>query len=474
VTPAALAAFRAVLGPAGILTEPADVAPFLRDFRGLYTGRSPLVARPDTVEQVQSLMRLATEYRTAIVPQGGNTSYCGAATPDASGTQIVVSLSRLKRIRAVDAAGFAITVDAGCTLSAVQAAAAGALRLFPLTLGSQDSCQIGGNLSTNAGGTAVLRYGMMRDLVLGLEVVLPDGRRMDQLSGLRKDNTGYELKQLFIGAEGTLGVITGACLKLYAAPAEYATALCALSGLGAAVELLGRLRASFGELVSAFEYIPAAAYALVARHLPEFVPPFAAASPAYALVELGLPSAARALADDFAALLAAEIDAGRLADAALASSLGQRQAFWFLREHIPDAQRRAGASLKHDISLPVAALPTFVAEARQRLKLLAPCGELVAYGHVGDGNLHFNLSPAAAGDDAALLALEAPIKRLVHDLVAAHGGSISAEHGIGRLKVAELERYEDPVALELMRRIKGALDPLGIMNPGKVLRGGDS
>jgi FAD/FMN-containing dehydrogenase len=463
------AALAGALGPAGLLTEPADLARYLSDFRGLYHGKTRFVARPDSVEAVAAVLRIASAHGIAVVPHGGNTSYCGGATPDESGRELVLSLERLAHIRAVDAAGFSITVDAGCTLAAVQAAAAQAQRLFPLSLGSEGSCQIGGNLSTNAGGTAVLRYGMVRDLVLGLEVVLADGRRLDQLRGLRKDNTGYDVKQLFLGAEGTLGVITGACLKLYALPADYATALVALPDLAAAVALLGRLRASFGELLSAFEYVPGEAYALVREQLPAFVPPYAEAHAAYALVELGLPAAARALSENFARALSDELEAGRIDDALVAGSLAQREAFWYLREHIPEAQRRLGASLKHDVSLPVGELPAFVAAAGLRLGALAPMGRLVAYGHVGDGNLHFNLSPRRVDDGPALLALEAPVKRLVHDLVAAHGGSFSAEHGIGRLKVGELERYEDPVALELMRGVKAALDPKGIMNPGKVL-----
>jgi FAD/FMN-containing dehydrogenase len=457
------------LGPGGALTEAADVAPYVVDFRGLYHGRTPLVARPDSVARVQAVVTIAARRGLAIVPQGGNTSYCGGATPHESGAEIVLSLARLNRVRAVDAAGYSITVDAGCTLARVQQAAAESDRLFPLSLGSEGTCQIGGNLSTNAGGTAVLRYGMVRDLVLGLEVVLPDGRRLDQLKCLRKDNTGYDVKQLFLGAEGTLGVITGACLKLFPLPAAQLTAFVAVDGMAAAVALLSRLRARFGDAVTAFEYLPYAAYELAQRRLPGVAHPIADAYPGYVLLELGLSQAAEAQSDALEQFLSESLARAELRDAVLARSARERDALWHLRTHIPEAQKREGASLKHDISLPITALAAFVAEAESALARLAPAGRLIAYGHVGDGNLHFNLSPAAGASDAELTALAEPVQRLVHDLVAAHGGSFSAEHGIGQLKVAELVHYKDPVALDLMRSVKQALDPQGIMNPGKVL-----
>jgi FAD/FMN-containing dehydrogenase len=470
-----LAALASAVGPGGCLDRPEDVAPYLVDFRRLYQGASPLVVRPDTVEKVAAVVRICAAERVGIVPHGGNTGYCGGATPREDGTEIVLSLARLNRIRAFDATGFALTVDAGCTLAAVQAAASAAGRRFPLSLGSEGSCQIGGNLSTNAGGTAVLRYGMVRELVLGLEVVLADGRVLDQLRSLRKDNTGYDVKQLFLGAEGTLGVITGACLRLYASPADYVTALVALDGMGAAVALLGRIREAFGDAIEGFEYMPRIACELALAHLPGAVAPFDHQGPALALVELAVPHVLPELGVRFEQFLGAELESQRVRDAALARSGAQRAAFWYLREHIPEAQTREGASIKHDVSLPVARLAEFVAEAERRLALLAPRARVVGYGHVGDGNLHFNLSPpegTARGSAAerAFLALAPAVNREIHDLVAALGGSFSAEHGIGRLKIGELERYEDPVALELMHRLKASLDPLGIMNPGKVLR----
>jgi len=474
-SPAALAALRAALGPDGWRSDPADVARYLADHRRLYLGQTALVARPASVDAVATVLQLCAQHRVAVVPHGGNTGYCGGATPDESGAQVVLSLERLNRVRAVDPAGGTLIAEAGCTLAGVQAAALAVRRRFPLSLGSEGTCQIGGNLSTNAGGTSVLRYGMMRDLVLGLEVVLPDGQRLDQLRVLRKDNTGYDLKQLFLGAEGTLGVITAAALKLYPLPADYATAMVVVDDIGAAVALLGRVRDAFGDLVEGFEYLPGVAYRLALDHVPGVAAPFDRDVPALVLVELAVPPALPELAGRFEEFLHAEVGRGGLRDAAVARSGPQRDAFWFLREHVPQAQTRAGASIKHDVSLPIARLAEFVARGADLLGRLAPGARVVGYGHLGDGNLHYNLSPppgvvAGSTDEQAFLALKPAVTRAVHDLVAELGGSFSAEHGIGRLKVGELERYEDPVALALMRRIKHAIDPDGTMNPGKVLR----
>jgi FAD/FMN-containing dehydrogenase len=473
--PAALAGLVAELGPAGVRTGPTDLARYLTDHRRLYRGRTALVARPATVAEVAAVLRHCAAAGIAVVPHGGNTSYCGGAVPDESGTQVVLSLERLARIRSVDPVGGTLVAEAGCTLAAVQAAAQAAGRRFPLSLGSEGTCQVGGNLSTNAGGTSVLRYGMMRDLVLGLEVVLPDGQVLDQLRVLRKDNTGYDVKQLFLGAEGTLGVITAAALKIYPQPADYTTALVALADIGAAVALLGRVRDAFGDLVEGFEYLPGIAVRLALEHVPGATSPLAPSEPALALVELAVPPALGDLGERFAAFLQAEAEAGRIRDAAVAQSGQQRDAFWFLRENVPEAQTRAGASIKHDVSLPVARLAEFVRRSTELLDRLAHGARIIGYGHVGDGNLHYNLSPppgVAKGsvEEATFLGLKDTVTRAIHDLVAELGGSFSAEHGVGRLKVAELERYEDPVALALMRRIKAALDPAGTMNPGKVLR----
>ncbi len=467
-----LQALKDLLGPGGFLESAADRAPFEVDFRGIHRGRTPLVALPQSTAQVSDFVRHCASQRIAIVPQGGNTGYCGGATPRAGNDEIVLSLRRMTRIRAVDAASNSLTADAGCLLATLQDAAATAGRLLPMSLGSEGSCTLGGIISTNAGGTAVLRYGMMRELVLGLEVVLPDGRVLDQLTALRKDNTGYDVKQLFIGAEGTLGVVTAACVKLFTRPASTATAMVALASPAAALALLDGLRDSLGDAVTTFELIPRIALEFVCRHVPGSRDPLAAAHPWYVLLEVTQPQADSGLAGQFESALAGAIDSGRASDAVIASSDAQRDALWRLRESIPEAQRQQGPGLKHDISVEPSRLPQFIEEGREVLARLAPGARLVAYGHLGDGNLHFNLSPAGGAQDTALVANGATISRAVHDLVARYRGSISAEHGIGQLKVAELERYEDPVALALMRSIKQALDPLGIMNPGKVLRPG--
>jgi FAD/FMN-containing dehydrogenase len=469
VPPASIEAIKAVLGPGGWLDAPADREPFETDFRRLHRGHTPLVALPDSTVRVAALMAHCARERIGVVPQGGNTSYCGGATPGPAGNEILLSLKRMRRIRALDALNDSLTAEAGCVLAGLQSAAAAANRLLPMSLGSEGSATLGGIVSTNAGGTAVLRYGMMRALVLGLEVVLPDGRVLDQLSALRKDNTGYDVKQLFIGAEGTLGVVTAATLRLFPRPSATATCFAAVDSPAAALEVLATLRESLGDAVTTFEILPRLALEFVARHIAGARDPFAAAHPWYVLTEASAASGGAGLATQFETALAAASDRGLLRDAAIAASEAERESLWRLREAIPEAQGREGASLKHDISVEPSRLPAFVEAGRALLDRLAPGARLVAYGHLGDGNLHFNLSEPAGGDGGALAARTAEIRRAVHDLVAEHGGSFSAEHGIGRFKVGELERYEDPVALELMRAVKRALDPLGIMNPGKVL-----
>jgi D-lactate dehydrogenase (cytochrome) len=467
---AALQALKDILGAGGWLESDADREPFEIDFRRLHRGRTPLVALPDSTARVAALVQLCARERIAIVPQGGNTSYCGGATPRPLGNEILLSLRRMRKIRAVSAQNDSLTAEAGCVLAELQAAAAAANRLLPMSLGSEGSATLGGIVSTNAGGTAVLRYGMMRALVLGLEVVLPDGRVLNQLSALRKDNTGYDLKQLFIGAEGTLGVVTAATLRLFPRPAAVATALIGLGTPAAALELLGSLREALGDTVTTFELMPRIALEFTARHVPGARDPFGEPHAWYVLAEATLAASDEGFTARFEATLAAAIERGLIQDAVTAASGAQRDALWRLRETIPEAQGKEGASLKHDISVEPARLPAFIEEGRALLERLAPGARLVAYGHLGDGNLHYNLSEPAGGDGGALAGQADAIRRAVHDLVAAHGGSISAEHGIGQLKVGELERYEDPAALDLMRRIKRAIDPQGIMNPGKVLR----
>jgi FAD/FMN-containing dehydrogenase len=461
---------REILGSEDLLTAPNDCAPYLSDHRHLYQGRALAVALPRSVAEVAAILALCNATRTAVVPHGGNTSYCGAATPDESGTQLVLCLKRLNHIRSLDPANYSLVAEAGCILAQVQRAADEADRFFPLSLGSEGSCQIGGNLSTNAGGTSVLRYGMMRELVLGLEVVLPDGRVLEGLSGLRKDNTGYDIKALFLGAEGTLGVITAATLKLFPKVRGQACVFAAVPDIAASVTLLGRLREASGDRLSSFELIPRIGVELTTRHIPGVSDPLAAPYEWYVLAELTSARAAEGLDGVLEEACAAALAEGLVLDAVLTRSERERAALWKLRESIPEAQRKEGASLKHDISLPIDALAQFVAQAGAWLTANVPEGRLIAYGHVGDGNLHFNLSQRSGADAAQLLAREAKIRRFVHDLVRQFGGSFSAEHGIGRLKVAELERYASAVELELMRAVKRAFDPHGIMNPGKVLR----
>jgi FAD/FMN-containing dehydrogenase len=470
VPAASIEALKALLGPGGWLDAAADREPFETDFRRRYRGTTPLVALPDSTARVAELVAFCARKRIAVVPQGGNTSYCGGATPGAAGNEILLSLRRMRRIRDVDQLNDSLTAEAGCVLAELQAAALDVNRLLPISLGSEGSATLGGIVSTNAGGTAVLRYGMMRALVLGLEVVLPDGSVLDQLSALRKDNTGYDLKQLFIGAEGTLGVVTAATLRLYPRPAATATAFIAVESPAAALALLACLRESLGDAISTFEILPRIALEFVARHVPGARDPFDASHPWYVLAEATLAAGDDGLAARFESVLATAAERQVLRDAAIAASESQREAFWRLRETIPEAQGREGASLKHDVSVEPARLPGFVEAGRILLERLAPDARLVAYGHLGDGNLHFNLSEPAGGDGGELVARTDEIRRAVHDLVAQHDGSFSAEHGIGQFKVGELERYENPAALELMRSIKRAIDPQGIMNPGKVLR----
>ncbi|MGA7539569.1 MAG: FAD-binding oxidoreductase [Steroidobacteraceae bacterium] len=464
-----------LLGPRGILTAdssgaPADLERYLTDQRRLYHGRALAIALPRTAAQVTELLAFCNRHRIGVVPQGGNTSYCGGATPGESGREIVIALSRLNRIRHVDPLDYSIIAEAGCILADIQRAADAAQRFFPLSLGSEGTCQIGGNLSTNAGGIHVLRYGMMRDLVLGLEVALADGRLLSSLVTLRKDNTGYDIKSLFLGAEGTLGIITAASLKLFPKLHSFATAFVAVPDPHAATALLTGLRASSGEQVSSFELIPRIAVELTTRHIPGVRDPLGTPHPWYAICELTSARADDPLEERLEECLADALREKLVLDAALARNERDRADFWKLRESIPEAQRLDGASLKHDISVPVASIPDFIERASGWVEVNVPDGRLVAYGHAGDGNLHFNINQAPGTDRAAFLAREEAVKREIHDLVRKFGGSFSAEHGIGRLKVGELERYASPVELDLMRAIKHALDPNGILNPGKVLR----
>lgn len=464
-----IAEFAAIVGEEHVLTTPEAMAPHLTDWRGRYTGRAICVVKPATTEQVAGVVGQCFKARVAMVPQGGNTGLCGGATPDRSGETVVICLSRLNRIRGLDLINDTVTVEAGCVLQQVRETVDASDRLFPLALAAQGSCEIGGNLSTNAGGVHVLRYGNMRELTLGLEVVLPDGRIWDGLRGLRKDNSGYDLKQVFIGAEGTLGIITAAVLKLYPRPQSTAVAWVAISGPAAAVELLGRLRARFGERLTAFEIIGRAAFDLVLRHIRGARSPLVQRYDWQLLIEVNDTWKGVDLENAIEDALATELQRGLVLDATVARSLAQAQAMWNLRENISESQRLEGYSIKHDISVQLSRIPEFIERAGKALREELGEVRIVCFGHIGDGNLHYNLScPALVPDDSFRTQVGAA-NRVVHDLVVQLGGSVSAEHGVGQLRRAELEHYKTPVEMDLMRSIKRALDPLDLMNPGKVV-----
>ena len=467
---ASLGRIKSVLGPSGWLDAPETMAAYLRERRGRFSGRAAmLVALPDTVEQVAAVVRLAREAGIGVVAQGGNTGLCGGAAPSGTRPEIVLSLERLDRVREVDADNFTITVEAGCRLSAVRAAAQAADRFFPLSLASQDEAQIGGNLSTNAGGLNVVHYGTARDLTLGLEVVLADGSIYPGLSGLRKDNSGYDLKQLFVGAEGTLGVITAATLKLFPRPLASATAMIGLSEVDSAVALLSRLRATTGDHVVACELMSRLSVEFTLRHIPGCDEPLTRPWPWYVLVECADSRADAGRRAQLGRTLEAAGREGLAGEVSLADGGEQAQALWRIRKNIHYAQRHEGGSIKHDVSVPVSRVPAFIREASARVVERLPGIRVCAFGHVGDGNIHFNLSQPPGADTDAYLARWDEFNRLVHEVVLRFGGSIAAEHGIGQLKPAELARVKSPVALRLMRLIKGALDPDDVLNPGKVV-----
>jgi FAD/FMN-containing dehydrogenase len=471
VSAALLEALAAAVGPAQVLTE-GDLSAWEVDWRKRYRGRALAVVRPATTADVAAVLRACAAHGTAVVPQGGNTGLVGASVPDASGTQVLVSLARLNRIRAIDAANLTLTAEAGCVLQAVQEAAAAQGLLFPLSLAAEGSCTIGGNLATNAGGTQVLRYGNARELCLGLEVVTPAGEVWDGLAGLRKDNTGYALRDLYIGAEGTLGVITAATLKLCPQPAARMTALASCADLDAATRLLQLAHARLGPGLTGFEVMGDLALALVARHFPQLRRPLAPdpAAPWTVLVEQSDSEGEAHARGLFEGLLEAALEGGLIADAAVAESVAQSKAMWHLREAIPLAQAEEGPNVKHDIALPVSRVAAFVAATDAALQRAFPGVRLVNFGHLGDGNLHYNVqAPDGVAAADFLREHEHAVNTIVYDAVGRFGGSISAEHGIGALKRDELAARKSPVALALMREIKRALDPDGRMNPGRVL-----
>ncbi len=469
VAPETLERIKAVVGPRGWIGDPAGIAPYLEEQRGRYDGATPLVVRPASTAEVASVVRVCAETGTPIVPQGGNTGLCGGAVAGVAASEILLNLGRLNAIRSVDPLGDTLTAEAGCILADVQAAAAAVGRLFPLSLAAQGTSHIGGNLSTNAGGTQVLRYGTARALVLGLEVVLPDGRVWGGLRGLRKDNTGYDLKQLFIGAEGTLGIITAAVLKLFATPRESVTALIAVRDPATGLELLQRVRAALGEIVSAWELLPRIGFDFTLAHIPEVVDPLDEPSPWYVLAELASGSAGGGARRGLEAVLGEALDERLAADAVIAASEAQANALWRPRESLPEAEKREGGGLKHDVSVPLGQVAAFIDRADEAVRREVEGVRVVAFGHLGDGNIHFNLSPPPGSDATALARHGGRLTRIIHDIAVSLGGSISAEHGVGLLKREEIRRYKPAVEIDLMRTLKSALDPHNIMNPGKVV-----
>lgn len=454
---------------AGILfTERQDMAPFLVDWRGIWHGNALAVALPDTVDDIASIIRWCGTRDVPIVPQGGNTGLSGAATPDQTGRSIVLSLVRLNRIRAIDKYNNTIVVEAGCILQNIQDAALDANRLFPLSLAAEGSCTIGGNLATNAGGTAVLRYGNARDLCLGLEVVTAGGQIWNGLRSLRKDNTGYDLRDLFIGSEGTLGVITAAVLKLYPLPKARVVAFSALNNPDDAVSLLDRSMQFLGSSLTGFELMSREALELVIKHFPEAKYPLDIRTPWYVLSEVSDLVSEQNAVSALEGFLNVALEDGTVVDAVIAQSIAQSEALWSLRESASEAQGMEGKAVKHDISIPISQIPEFIAAASRLLNNQFPGDRLIVFGHLGDGNLHFNISPPIGESGDSLVARQDAINRTVHDLVAAYDGSISAEHGLGVLRKAEARRYKSSIEWELMRAIKNAFDPKGLMNPGKI------
>jgi FAD/FMN-containing dehydrogenase len=464
----ALAEIAAIVGPANLLTAASDMEAYLVEERGLYRGAARAVVRPADTRQVAQIVALANARGLKVVPQGGNTGLVGGQIPSTAGDEIVLSLRRLDRVREIDAAANTMTLDAGVTLLRAQEEAEKVDRLFPLSLAAEGSCTIGGNLSTNAGGVAALAYGVARDLVLGLEVVLADGRVMSTLGKLKKDNTGYDLKNLFVGAEGTLGIITAAVLKLFPRPRATATAFLGLPSPQAALAVLNLAQERAGADVKSFELVPRIGVEFVIRHAQGARDPLAEKHAWYVLLELASQTDG-ALAETMENLLGEAIEGGLVDDAAIAASLDQRLAFWRLREMLSEVQKYEGASIKHDVSVPISSVPAFLDDVAAALPAAAPGARLVAFGHLGDGNIHCNVSQPVGADKEAFLARWHEINAIVHGIVGKYAGSISAEHGIGVMKREELTLVKDPVALDLMRTIKRALDPNETLNPGKVL-----
>lgn len=464
-----LRAFVDIVGEANALTSAHDIKPYLTENRGLYHGASPLVLKPGSTQEVSAILKLASETGTSIVPVSGRTGLVGGQVPREDGHDVLLSLERMNKIREVDPVADVIVADGGAILADVQKAAEAHDRLFPLSLGSEGSCRIGGNLATNAGGTAVLAYGNMRQLCLGLEVVLPTGEIWDGLRRLKKDNSGYDLRDLFIGAEGTLGVITGAVLKMVPRPRGRQVAYVGLASPDAALALFEKASQRCGSALTGFELMPRIGIEFTTKHIPGVRDPLASIHPWYALVDISTSDTAEAADAMMHELLAEAHEAGLVSDAAIASSIAQQDAFWHLRESMSEAQRPEGGSIKHDVSVPISRIPAFLAEADAAVHALMPDARICAFGHLGDGNIHYNISQPVGADKAAFIARWREVNAVVHAVVHKHTGSISAEHGVGQLKRDELAASRPAIETELMRRIKQAFDPAGIMNPGKVI-----
>jgi FAD/FMN-containing dehydrogenase len=465
-SPETLRRLKEAAGPKGWSEDASEIAPHLVEWREKYRGTTPLLLKPCSTQDVAAIVKICAETRTPLVPQGGNTGLVGGQIPNG---EVLLSLKRLNHVRAIDRDNNTLTVESGCILADVQKTAGEADRLFPLSLSAEGSATIGGTISTNAGGTNVLRYGNARDLVLGLEVVLADGRVWDGLRGLRKDNTGYDLKQLFIGAEGTLGVITAAVLKLFPRPRTRETAVVAVPDPEAAVALLHRMQSASGGAVTGFELMPQLGLAFVLRHIAGARAPFAADHPWVVLIELTSSARTSALRSALEETLTLESDKGLVRDAVIARNEREADDFWRLRDSMSEAQKPEGGSIKHDVSVPLSRITAFLKEASEAVVAAEPGVRVVAFGHLGDGNIHFNLSQPVGAEKAAFLARWQTLSDIVHAIVAAHGGSISAEHGLGVMKRDEITRYKSAVEIDLMRQIKRTLDPLNIMNPGKVV-----
>jgi FAD/FMN-containing dehydrogenase len=467
--PPLLTAIRAIVGDRGILTAQSDTAPYSEDWRRLYQGRTAAVIRPGTTEELAAVVKLCAESDTPIVPQGGNTSMVGGAVPNEDGSELILSTARLNRIRDLDPADMTLTIEAGVTLKAAQLAAAEQNCLLPLSISSEGTAQIGGVLAVNAGGNNTVRYGNARDLVLGLEVVLPDGATWNGLRRLRKDNTGYCLRQLFVGSEGTLGIITAAVLKLVPQPKEVAVALCGVPSPEAALTLFTRFQAHDAASISAFELMSGLGMTFVVKHIQGASLPLDSPSPFYVLVELASPRPGAGLRPMLEEILEKALDDDTILDAAIAESDTQRASIWKLREEHSEAQKREGASVKNDVSVPVSKVPAFIRKATAACEKLLPGVRVVPFGHMGDGNIHFNLEQPIGSDPSWFLAQDHAIMDAVNEVVREYDGSFSAEHGIGKLKPYMMPDWRGGAELALMQRIKAAIDPAGIMNPGKVL-----